>query len=116
MEVEAEQESDSEEEMEVEAAAAVAGVSAATAAEEERRECVICFDDLSSHPEARLQPRDPNGWGATRCCKNLFHYRCLHAWLNNDSEVETSCGMEPINTACPCCRGFVSKSASRMLQ
>ena len=103
MEVEAEQESDSEEEMEVEAAAAVAGVSAATAAEEERRECVICFDDLSSHPEARLQPRDPNGWGATHCCKSLFHYRCLHTWLNDDSEVETSCGMAPINTACPCC-------------
>jgi len=114
MEVEAEQKSDSGEEMEV-AAPAVAGVSAAAAAEEEALECVICFDDLSSHPEARLQPRDPNGWGATRCCKNLFHYRCLHTWLNDDSEVETSCGMEPVNTTCPGCRRFVSKSASRML-
>ncbi|EOD06821.1 hypothetical protein EMIHUDRAFT_218945 [Emiliania huxleyi CCMP1516] len=66
----------------------------------------------SAHPEARLQPRDPNGWGATRCCTSLFHYRCLHTWLN---EVETSRGMEPINTACPGCRGSVSKSASRML-
>ena len=115
--VEAEQESDSEEEseMEVEAAAAVAGVSAAAAAEE-ALECVICFDDLGSHPEARLQPRDPNGWGATRCCKSLFHYRCLHTWLNDDSEVETSRGKEPINTACPGCRGFVSKSTSRMLR
>ena len=114
MEVEAEQESDSEEEseMEVEAAAAAR---AASAAAEERRECIICFDDLSAHPEARLQPRDPNGWGATHCCKSLFHYRCLHTWLNDDSEVETSRGMEPINTACPGCRGFVSKSASRML-
>ncbi|EOD08155.1 hypothetical protein EMIHUDRAFT_106188 [Emiliania huxleyi CCMP1516] len=118
VEVEAEQESDSEEssEMEVEAAAAVAGVSAATAAEEEALECVICLDDLSAHPEARLQPRDPKGWGATRCCKSLFHYHCLHTWLNDDSEVETSCGMEPINTACPGCRGFVSKSTSRMLR
>ena len=110
VEVEVEQESDSEEEseMEVEAAAAVAGVSAAAEAEGEALECVICLDDLSSHPEARLQPRDPNGWDATRCCKNLlFHYRCLHTWLN-DSEVETSRGMEPINTACPGCRGFVS--------
>uniref|UniRef100_A0A7S3WE49 RING-type domain-containing protein n=1 Tax=Emiliania huxleyi TaxID=2903 RepID=A0A7S3WE49_EMIHU len=85
-----------------------------TAAEE--TECGICLDELSAHREARLQPRDPNGWGATRCCKSLFHYRCLHAWLNNDSEVETSRGTEPINTACPGCRGFVSKSASRMLQ
>ena len=110
VEVEAEQESDSEEEseMEVEAAAAVAGVSAAAEAEGEALECVICLDDLSSHPEARLQPRDPNGWGATRCCKSLFHYRCLHTWLSDDSEVETSRGMEPINTACPGCRGFVS--------
>ena len=103
-------------EIEVEAAAAVAGVSAAAAAEEERRKCVICLDDLSAHPEARLQPRDPNGWGATHCCKSLFHYRCLHTWLNDDSEVETSRGMDPINTACPGCRGFVSKSKSRMLQ
>ncbi|EOD06959.1 hypothetical protein EMIHUDRAFT_106636 [Emiliania huxleyi CCMP1516] len=118
VEVEAEVESDSEEEseMEVEAAAAVAGVSAATAAEEEALECAICFDDLSAHREARLQPRDPNGWGATRCCKSLFHYSCLHTWLNDDSEVETSCGMEPINTACPGCRGFVPKSSSRMLR
>ena len=101
--------------MEVEAAAAVAGVSAATAAEEESLECAICLDDLSAHPEARLQSRDPNGWGATHCCKNLFHYRCLHTWLNDDSEVETSCGKDKINTACPGCRGFVSKSASRIL-
>mmetsp|Transcript_25171 Transcript_25171/g.76173 ORF Transcript_25171/g.76173 Transcript_25171/m.76173 type:complete len:105 (+) Transcript_25171:288-602(+) len=84
-----------------------------TAAEE--TECGICLDELSAHREARLQPRDPNGWGATRCCKNLFHYRCLHTWLNDDSEVETSCGMEPVNTTCPGCRRFVSKSASRML-
>ncbi|EOD39777.1 hypothetical protein EMIHUDRAFT_223301 [Emiliania huxleyi CCMP1516] len=87
----------------------------AAGAEEEALECVICLDDLSAHAEARLQPRDPNGWGATRCCKSLFHYRCLHTWLSDDSEVETSRGMEPINTACPGCRGFVSKSASRML-
>ena len=100
--------------MEVEAGAA-ARVAAASAAEEEALQCAICLDDLSAHPEARLQPRDPNGWGATRCCKNLFHYRCLHTWLNDDSEVETSRGMDPINTACPGCRGFVSKSASRML-
>mmetsp|Transcript_26266 Transcript_26266/g.84144 ORF Transcript_26266/g.84144 Transcript_26266/m.84144 type:complete len:105 (+) Transcript_26266:133-447(+) len=84
-----------------------------TAAEE--TECGICLDELSAHREARLQPRDPNGWGATRCCKNLFHHRCLHTWLNDDSEVETSCGMEPVNTTCPGCRRFVSKSASRML-
>ncbi|EOD38136.1 hypothetical protein EMIHUDRAFT_98020 [Emiliania huxleyi CCMP1516] len=115
VEVEAESDSEEESEMEVEAAAAVAGVSAATAAEEEALECVICLDDLSAHPEARLQSRDPNGWGATRCCQSLFHYRCLHTWLSDDSEVETSRGMEPINTACPGCRGFVSKSASRML-
>ncbi|EOD05100.1 hypothetical protein EMIHUDRAFT_220174 [Emiliania huxleyi CCMP1516] len=89
---------------------------ASAAAEEEAFQCVICLDDLSAHPEARLQPRDPNGWGATHCCKSLFHYRCLHIWLNDDSEVETSRGMDPINTACPGCRGFVSKSASRMLQ
>ncbi|EOD19687.1 hypothetical protein EMIHUDRAFT_242732 [Emiliania huxleyi CCMP1516] len=93
-------------EMEVEAGAA-ARVAPAPAAEE-RRECAICLDGLSSHPEARLQPRDPNGWGATHCCKSLFHYRCLHTWLSDDSEVETSRGMEPINTACPGCRGFVS--------
>ena len=73
------------------------------------------MDDKRTPRGARLQPRDPNGWGATRCCKSLFHYRCLHTWLNDDSEVETSRGMEPINTACPGCRGFVSKSASRML-
>ena len=114
--MEAESDSEEESEMEVEAAAAVAGVSAATAAEEEALECVICLDDLSAHPEARLQPRDPNGWGATHCCKNLFHYRCLHTWLNDDSEVETSCGMEPVNTTCPGCRGFVSTSTSRMLR
>jgi len=116
VEVESDSEEESEMEVEAEAAAAVAGVSAATAAEEEALECVICLDDLSSHPEARLQPRDPNGWGATRCCKSLFHYRCLHTWLSNDSEVETSRGMEPLNTACPGCRGFVSKSSSRMLR
>ena len=115
VEVEAEQESDNEElEMEVAAAATAVGALAATAAEEPAL-CVICTVDLSSHPEARLQPRDPNGWGATRCCKNLFHYRCLHTWLSDDSDVETSHGMEPINTACPCCRGFVPKSVSRML-
>ena len=62
---------------------------------------------------ARGIPRVARPWGATRCCKSLFHYRCLHTWLNDDSEVETS--MEPINTACPGCRRFVSKSASRML-
>ena len=100
--------------MEVEAAATVTGASAATAAEEPPL-CVICTGDLGSHPEARLQPRDPNGWGATRCCKNLFHFRCLHTWLSDDSEVETSRGLDPINTACPGCRGFVSKSTSRML-
>ena len=105
-----------EAEMEVEAGAAARVAPALSPAAEERRECVICLDDLSSHPEARLQPRDPNGWGATHCCKSLFHYRCLHTWLSDDSEVETSRGMEPINTACPGCRGFVSKSASRMLQ
>ncbi|EOD11581.1 hypothetical protein EMIHUDRAFT_214413 [Emiliania huxleyi CCMP1516] len=110
VEVEAAVEVESDEEKSEMEAAAVAGVSAAAAAAEERQECAICLDDLSSHPEARLQPRNPNGWGATRCCKNLFHYRCLHTWLNDDSEVETSRGMEPINTACPCCRGFVSKS------
>ena len=51
----------------MEAAAAVVGVSAAAAAAEQAPlKCVFCLDDLSSHPEARLQPRDPNGWGATR--------------------------------------------------
>ncbi|EOD06957.1 hypothetical protein EMIHUDRAFT_218678 [Emiliania huxleyi CCMP1516] len=87
-----------------------AGPSEASSYEEEDG-----FDPADIADAARLQPRDPNGWGATRCCKSLFHYRCLHTWLNDDSEVETSCGMEPINTACPGCRGFVSKSASRML-
>ena len=97
-------------EIEVEAAAAVAGVSVAAAAAEQAPQCVICFDDLSSHPEARLQCRDLNSWGATRCCKSPFHYRCLHTWLNDDSEVKTSCEMEPINTACPVWgRGSLSK-------
>ena len=75
-----EQESDSEEEseMEVEAAAAVAGVSAAAAAEEEALECVICLDDLSAHPEARLQPRNGSGvhFAPIRsrfCPKDLLH-------------------------------------------
>ena len=73
----------------------------------------ICTGDLGSHPEARLQPRNPNGWGATRCC---IHYRrCLYTWLNDDSEVETSRGKEKINTACPCCRKKVSRSEGRML-
>ena len=78
--MEAEQESDSEEEseMEVEAAAAVAGVSAAAAAEEEALECVICLDDLSAHPEARLQPRNGSGvhFAPIRsrfCPKDLLH-------------------------------------------
>mmetsp|Transcript_43538 Transcript_43538/g.139787 ORF Transcript_43538/g.139787 Transcript_43538/m.139787 type:complete len:118 (+) Transcript_43538:117-470(+) len=83
-----------------------------TAAEE--TECGICLDELSAHREARLQPRDPNGWGATHCCKSLFHYRCLHTWLNDDSEVETSCGMEPINTACPLSRLSVDDGRRRV--
>ncbi|EOD05493.1 hypothetical protein EMIHUDRAFT_97368 [Emiliania huxleyi CCMP1516] len=115
VEVEAEQESDSEDESEMEVEAAAAARVAPAPAAEEPPQCAICLDDLGAHPEARLQPRDPNGWGATRCCKSLFHYHCLHAWLSDNSEVETSRGMEPINTTCPCCRGFVSKSASRML-
>ena len=91
----------------------------AVVGEEEEEVRVVQVEEdvvVAEADEARLQPRNPNGWGATHCCKSLFHYRCLHTWLNDDSEVETSRGMDPINTACPCCRGFVSKSASRMLR
>ncbi|EOD35101.1 hypothetical protein EMIHUDRAFT_227873 [Emiliania huxleyi CCMP1516] len=79
--------------------------------------CKACAEkpELTRRYNEGYNACDPNGWGATRCCKNLFHYRCLHAWLSDDSDVETSHGMEPINTACPCCRGFVPKSVSRML-